>query len=90
MIAAIALDSASAHFLTYLALVAVPPLAALALAWLIRGGRPPARPAGRSRSSPSPGRRAGSLGGEAAALALSALACVSLGWLLACVVPAAG
>jgi len=29
----------------------------------------------------------GSLSGQAAALALSALACVSLGWLLACVVP---
>ncbi len=28
------------------------------------------------------------LGGETAALALSALACVGLGWLLACVVPA--
>ncbi|HET9593589.1 MAG TPA: hypothetical protein VFP17_11805, partial [Solirubrobacterales bacterium] len=33
VISAIALDSASARFLTYLALVAVPPLAAAALAW---------------------------------------------------------
>src|SRR5204863_5329625 len=32
--------SQSAHALTYLALVAVPPLAALALAALMRGGRP--------------------------------------------------
>jgi hypothetical protein len=31
----------------------------------------------------------GSLAGEAAAAALSSLACVSLGWLLVCVVPAA-
>jgi len=86
VVAAIAFDSAFAHFLTYLALVAVPPLAALALATLMRGGRPPLALlvvplfalawAGR-----------GSLGGETAALALSALACVSLGWLLACVVP---
>lgn len=86
VITAVALDSAFAHFLTYLALVAVPPLAALALAAIARGGRPPLALlvvplfaiawAGR-----------GSLGGETAALILSALACVSLGWLLACVVP---
>jgi len=86
VISAIALESASAHFLTYLALVAVPPLAAAALAGLMRGGRP---------------RLAllvillfalawaaeGALSGETAALALSALACVTLGWLAACVVP---
>ena len=40
VIGGIALDSAGAHFLTYLALVAVPPLAALALASIVRGGRP--------------------------------------------------
>jgi hypothetical protein len=86
VISAIAIDSASAHFLTYLALVAVPPLAAVALAWLIRGARlefalvviPLFAIAWAAR---------GALGGEAAALALSALACVSLGWLVACVVP---
>lgn len=87
VVAAIALESAVADFLTYLALIAVPPLAALALAAVVRGGRPPlallvvpmfgiASAAGDS------------LSGETAALALSALACVSLGWLLACVVPA--
>ena len=86
VISAVALSSASARFLTYLALVAVPPLAAGALAWLVRGGRPPlalivvplfalAWVAG------------GSLGGEACALALSALACVSLGWLAATLIP---
>jgi hypothetical protein len=87
VISAIAIDSASARFLTYLALVAVPPLAAAALAWLIRGARlklaitvlPLFALAWAAR---------GALGGEAAALALSALACVSLGWLVACVVPA--
>ncbi len=87
VIAAIALDSASARALTYLALVAVPPLAALALGGLLRGGRPslallvvPLFAAAWALE--------GSLTGEAAALSLSALACVSLGWVLACVVPA--
>jgi hypothetical protein len=87
VISAIALDSASARFLTYLALVAVPPLAAVALAWLLRGARwqltllvfPLFAVAWAAK---------GSLSGEAAALALSALACVTLGWLTACVVPA--
>jgi hypothetical protein len=86
VISAIALDSASARFLTYLALVAVPPLAAAALAWLIRGARlqlallvlPLFAVAWAAR---------GSLSGQTAALALSALACVTLGWLIACVVP---
>lgn len=86
VVSAIALDSAAADFLTYLALVAVPPLAALALGSIVRGARPPlallavplfaiAWASGEA------------LAGEAAALALSALACVSLGWLLVCVVP---
>ena len=86
VISAVALSSASARFLTYLALIAVPPLAAAALAWIVRGGRPPLAAlviplfalawAGE-----------GALGGQAAALALSALACISLGWLVAGVVP---
>jgi len=86
VISSIALESASARFLTYLALLAVPPLAAVALAWLIRGSKAwlallviplfaLAWAAG------------GSLSGETAALALSALACVTLGWLVACMVP---
>jgi len=86
VISAIALDSASARFLTYLALVAVPPLAAAALAWLLRRARwelallvfPLFALAWAAK---------GSLSGQGAALALSALACVSLGWLTACVVP---
>lgn len=86
-IAAIALTSASAHFFTYLALLAVPPLAAATLGWVMHGGRPwlalLAAPlfvlAWVARES---------LSGEAAALALSALACVCLGWMLVCVVPA--
>jgi hypothetical protein len=81
-----AAEHASAEGLTYLALVAVPPLAALALGWLSNGARP---------------RRAllvlplfalawadrGGLAGEAAAVALSALSCVTLAVLLAAVTP---
>lgn len=87
VIAAIAIDSASARFLTYLALVAVPPLAAAALAWLIRGARLELALAVLPLFALAWAAR-GALGGQAAALALSALACVSLGRLVACVVPA--
>ncbi|HEY8501694.1 MAG TPA: hypothetical protein VIL21_03340 [Solirubrobacterales bacterium] len=86
VIAAIALDSASARFLTYLALVAVPPLAAVALAWLVRGAHLPLALAVPPLFALAWATE-GSLSGETAALALSALACVSLGWLVACVVP---
>jgi hypothetical protein len=86
VVAAIALDSAAADFLTYLALVAVPPLAALALALVVRGGRPALALLAIPLFAVAWAAR-GSLGGETAALALSALACVSLGWLLACLVP---
>jgi hypothetical protein len=86
VIGGIALDSASARFLTYLALVAVPPLAAAALARIVRGAcwelalliLPLFALAWAAK---------GALGGQTAALALSALACVTLGWLIACVVP---
>lgn len=86
VVAAIAIESDSAQVLTYLALFAVPPLAALALGHVIRGGRPAAAALvvpffALAWASPD------SLAGEAAALALTGLACVSLGWLLACVVP---
>jgi hypothetical protein len=87
VISAIAIDSASARFLTYLALVAVPPLAAAALSWLIRGARLELALAVLPLFAIAWAAR-GALGGEAAALALSALACVSLGWLVACIVPA--
>jgi hypothetical protein len=86
VIGAIALDSASARFLTYLALVAVPPFAALALGFVVRGARPwfavLAVPLFAIAWAAE-----GTLGGNAAATALTALACISLGWLLACVVP---
>jgi hypothetical protein len=87
VVAAIALESASARFLTYLALVAVPPLAAAALGWLMREGRPPWALAVIPLFVLAWALE-GSLAGETTALMLSALSCVTLGWLVACAVPA--
>jgi hypothetical protein len=78
---------ASAQGLTYVALCAVPVLAALALGWLTPGARP-------SRALLVPAlfalawvdRRG--LAGEGAAVVLSALSCVALGMLLALLTPA--
>lgn len=106
VLGAIEASPSSADALTYIALVAVPPLAAFALAALVRRDRvkPPytrvdtvSRGGGLSWLAPvavavvlfavawaSPH----SLAGEAAATALSGLACVTLGWLLVCGVPA--
>ena len=86
VIAAVAAESTTARFLTYLALVAVPPLAAAALAWVVRGGRPPLALLIPPLFALAWAAK-GSFGGHTAALALSALACVSLGWLLVAVVP---
>jgi hypothetical protein len=87
VIGAVALDSASADVLTYVALVAVPPLAALALALVVRGARPPLALLAVPLFALAWAAR-GELAGQTAALVLSALACVSLGWLLVAVVPA--
>ena len=87
VIAAIELDSDSATALAYLALVTVPPLAALALGSLVQG----ARPAWALAAVPLFALAwvsVDSLAGETAALTLSGLACISLGWLLVSVVPA--
>jgi hypothetical protein len=84
-----AAERASADALTYVALIAVPALAALALGWLAWYAEEPRR------------RRAllvvplfalawadrGGAAGEAAALGLSALSCAALGALLAAVTP---
>ena len=88
VIFAIRFVSDTATGLTYLALVAVPLLAAAALGGAMRGGRPPlallAVPlfllAWQDRAS---------LVGEAAATLLSALSCVTLGVLLGMVTPPA-
>jgi hypothetical protein len=77
----------SADALTWLALLAVPPLAAFALGWLVHGTTPAwallAVPlfllAWASQDS---------LAGETAAALLSGLGCIALGWLLVSVVPA--
>jgi hypothetical protein len=85
-----AAEQASAQGLTYLALVAVPLLAALALGWLAWNAHPP-RPARALWVAPLFALAwvdRGGLLGEASALVLSALSCVSLGVLLAAVTPA--
>jgi hypothetical protein len=85
-IGVIALDSATANFFTYLALVAVPPAAALALGFVVHGARPwlatlvvPLFALAWAAE--------GTFAGSTAATVLSALACTCLGWLLACAVP---
>ena len=78
--------SDTAKGLTYLALVAVPPLAALALGWCARGSRRwLALVAALLFAIAWVWHR--SLSGEAAAALLSALSCVTLGVLLASVTP---
>jgi hypothetical protein len=81
-----AAERASAQGLTYLALVAVPALAALALGWLTPRARPRRALLVVALFALAWGLRGG-LVGEAAALALSALSCVALGVLLASVTP---
>ena len=88
VISLVALDSAFADGLSYLALVAVPPLAAVALGMLVKGARPGwalAVPPLFALAWAAPT----SLGGEAAATALTACGCIALGWLLVSVAPAA-
>jgi hypothetical protein len=82
-------EQGSAHALTYLALVAVPLLAALALGW-VAWPAPPPRPALALLVAPlfalAWADRAG-LAGQGAAVALSALSCAALGALIASVTP---
>lgn len=83
----VAWEGESATALSWLALVAVPPFAALALGWLVRGGRPVWALAvaplfALAWASPD------SIAGETAATALTALGCIGLGWLLVSVAPA--
>ena len=78
--------SDTASGLTYLALVAVPPLAAAALGWAARGSRAPAAVVAVplfaiAWAVPK------TLVGEGAAVVLEALSCVTLGVLLAAVTP---
>jgi hypothetical protein len=80
-------EARSALALTYVALVAVPPLAALALAKLGRGSRQAMALVVLPLFALAWADRAG-LAGEAAALLLSGLSCVALGVLIASVTPA--
>ena len=78
----------SADWLTYLALIAVPILAAVALGWAAHG----ARPVFALLAIPLfvlAWRAPATLAGEAAGAILDALSCVTLGVLLATVTPAA-
>ncbi len=81
-----AAEEASAQGLTYLALVAVPPLAALALGVLGRGGRPAAVLLVPLLFAVAWADRGG-FTGNLAATVLSALSCVALGALLGAVTP---
>ena len=80
--------SGTAQWLTYLALVAVPVLAFIALGWAAHGAR-----AGFSVLALGlfvvAWRTPGSLAGQSAAALLSGLSCVTLGVLLAAVTPSA-
>jgi len=79
--------SGTATWLTYLALVAVPLLAAAALGWFARGSRPWLAMLVLPLFVLA-WRVPGSLEGEGAAALLSGLSCVTLGVLLATVTPA--
>jgi hypothetical protein len=81
-----ATEHASAQSLTYLALVAVPILAALALGWWGHGARPALALVAPVLFALAWADRGG-LAGQGAALALSALSCAALGVLLAAVTP---
>jgi hypothetical protein len=93
VIFAIRYASGTATGLTYLALVAVPPLAAVALAWAARGPR--RWPRERLLTAVAltgllfalAAFERGTLVGQGAAALLSALSCVTLGVLLAAVTP---
>jgi hypothetical protein len=87
VIFAIRYVSSTATGLTYLALVAVPPLAAAALGWAMRGSAPWAALGAIPLFAVAWAAR-GALAGQAAAALLSALSCVTLGVLLAAVTPA--
>jgi uncharacterized membrane protein len=83
---AIRFVSDTATGLTYLALIAVPPLAAVALGWAVRGSVPWAALGAVPLFALAWWSRT-TLVGEAAAALLSALSCVTLGVLLGAVTP---
>jgi hypothetical protein len=86
VVAAIALDPGTADVLTWLALVATPILAAVALGHIVVGARPPWALAVVPLLAVAWAAK-DTLSGQAAAMVLTALGCVTLGWLLAAVTP---
>jgi hypothetical protein len=86
VIGIVALEGETAEALSWLALVAVPPLAALSLGGVVHGARP-AWALGTLPLFALAWASPGSLAGEAAAAALTGLGCVGLGWLLVSVAP---
>jgi hypothetical protein len=88
VVVAIRAAGATADGLAWLALLAVPPLAAAALGATMRGGRPPLALLAVPLFALAWWRREALLG-EGAAVLLSALSCVTLGVLLTAVAPRA-
>jgi len=86
VVVAIGAAGETADGLTWLALIAVPPLAAAALGGTMRGGRPPLALLAIPLFALAWWRRE-TLLGEGAAVLLSALSCVTLGVLLTAVAP---
>jgi hypothetical protein len=86
VIFAIRFMSGTATGLTWLALIAVPVLAAVALGWASRGGRWWLVPVAAELFALAWASKS-TLWGQGAATLLSALSCVTLGWLLAAVTP---
>ena len=76
----------TADFLTYLALVATPLLAAVALGHVVHRARPAWALAVPPLLALAWAAK-GSLAGDASAMALTALGCLTLGWLLAAITP---
>src|SRR3954470_9682218 len=87
VIAAISALPGVADGLTWLALIAVPPLAAAALGWAMHPAQPVLAVAAAVLFALA-WIFEGQLGGDAAALALTALSCVTLGRLVAGLAPA--
>lgn len=83
----IALLPGAADGFTYLALVAVPPLAVAACAWAARGARPAFAALGLLLVAVALWRSQDSQAGDLAATALTALSCVTLARLLVAVAP---
>jgi hypothetical protein len=87
VIGVLALAPGTAGFLTYLALVATPILAAAALGYVVRRARRPWALAVLPLLAIAWAAK-GSLAGDAGALLLTALGCLTLGWILAAITPA--